>query len=98
MVSRLLYFFISIFLTASVYGQSIDRLLLDYGSATDSLVRVEIEQKLAAAYQRQQAYSRAVEFYKKVLKSKQGDTLQVQKIRTNLIICYNELGDNKSEI
>jgi signal transduction histidine kinase/tetratricopeptide (TPR) repeat protein len=79
-------------------GQSIDKLLLDYNNATDSVQRLELEQKLAWAYQDQQIYQRAIEFFQRALQRKTGDTLQAQQLRASIAICYGELRDTKAEI
>jgi len=85
-------------LSAGAHGQSIDKLMVEYNNATDSLVRSDLEHKLARAYQQQRTYSRAIEFYRKILQSKTTDTLLIQQVRANMIFCYSELGDHPAEI
>jgi len=87
-----------IFLFAGANGQSIDKLMVEYNNSTDSVERGDLEHKLARAYQQQRTYSRAIEFYKKVLQNKAADTLLIQQVRANMIFCYSELGDRPAEI
>jgi hypothetical protein len=61
-----------------VQGQAIDKILMDYSQATDRVIRFQLEQKLAFALQQQQAYPRAIEFYKKALYSGIADSTQVE--------------------
>ncbi|NBP71579.1 MAG: hypothetical protein EBU52_22960 [Cytophagia bacterium] len=79
-------------------GQAIDQLLLDYNTTRDSVQRTAIEEKLAWVYQDQDAYARAIEFYKKALKGRLYDTLRAQKIRVGMAFCYHELGEPDAEI
>jgi signal transduction histidine kinase/tetratricopeptide (TPR) repeat protein len=98
MIVRLVLFGLCFLSFTLIQGQSIDKLLLDYNNASDSATRSELELKLAWAYQDQQAYARAVEFYEKALKNKVSDTLQAQKLRASMAICYGELRNSNAEI
>lgn len=98
MALRIFLYIVLWVVTGTSVAQSIDKLLLDYNTTSDSLQRAEIEERLAWNYQDQEAYSRAVEFYKKALKSRVYDTLRAQKIRVGMAFCYQELGEQNLEI
>jgi signal transduction histidine kinase/tetratricopeptide (TPR) repeat protein len=98
MASRILLCLVFYIISIASSGQAIDQLLLDYNTTRDSVQRTAIEEKLAWIYQDQEAYARAIEFYKKALKGRLYDTLRAQKIRVGMAFCYHELGEPDAEI
>jgi tetratricopeptide (TPR) repeat protein len=80
------------------YAQSIDSLLNAYRQASNSHEKTNLQLQLAWVYQSQEAYGKAIAYYREVLDANDSTRIDELSVLKNIAFCYNELGDIDSEI
>ncbi|MFZ6008761.1 MAG: tetratricopeptide repeat protein, partial [Bacteroidota bacterium] len=86
---------------AAARSQTIDSLLSAYKNAADPRQKTNLQLQLAWAYQNQEAYGKAIAYYREALFNRAlSDSLIDDEIPAlkNMAFCYSELGDLDNEI